>query len=148
MPRPPCCRRIALLPPYDLFKPAAVPAQELGIVAMGLDEYEALRLSDVEYLQHDEAAAQMGVSRQTFGRILDIAHGKVAAALVGGQALRIEGGPVCPPPHPGWRCQKFGLNGPISPGECPRHRRCPSPGCPPPKEISPTTAAGNTPPKE
>lgn len=104
---------------------------------MGLDEYEALRLADVEQLQHDQAAECMGVSRQTFGRILDIAHGKVARALVGGLGLRIEGGPVCPPPHPGWRCQKWGAKGPVSPGECPRRRQCPSPGCAAPGEVPP-----------
>ncbi len=34
----------------------------------------------------------MGVSRQTFGRIVESARGKVADALVNGKALRVEGG--------------------------------------------------------
>ena len=36
----------------------------------------------------------MNISRQTFGRILDAAHAKVADALVHGKALSIHGGPV------------------------------------------------------
>jgi predicted DNA-binding protein (UPF0251 family) len=34
----------------------------------------------------------MGVSRQTFGRIVEKARRKVAQALAGGKALRIERG--------------------------------------------------------
>jgi Zn finger protein HypA/HybF involved in hydrogenase expression len=34
----------------------------------------------------------MNVSRQTFGRIIDSAHKKVAEAVVHGKALKIEGG--------------------------------------------------------
>lgn len=40
------------------------------------------------------AATQMGISRQTFGRIVDAARKKVATALVEGIALRIEGGEI------------------------------------------------------
>lgn len=36
-----------------------------------------------------DAAARMGVSRQTFGNIIARAHQKVASALLGGKALRI-----------------------------------------------------------
>jgi len=34
----------------------------------------------------------MNVSRQTFGRIIESAHKKVAEALVQGKALKIQGG--------------------------------------------------------
>jgi hypothetical protein len=61
---------------------------------MTLDEYEALRLADLDGLHHEDAAAQMLVSRPTFSRILESAHRKQADALVHGKALRIEGGPV------------------------------------------------------
>jgi uncharacterized protein len=36
----------------------------------------------------------MGVSRQTFGRVIESARKKVAEALVRGKALKIEGGAV------------------------------------------------------
>lgn len=94
MPRPPCCRRIAAGPAVAVFKPAGIPTRELRQVAMTLDEYEALRLADLEGLYQADAAEAMGVSRPTFGRILESARRKVADALTHGSALLIEGGPV------------------------------------------------------
>jgi predicted DNA-binding protein (UPF0251 family) len=89
MARPPSPRKIAGRPVARLFKPGGVPS--VAQVGMALDEFEALRLADLEGLEHAHAARRMGVSRQTFGRILGIAHRKVAQALVLGHALRIEG---------------------------------------------------------
>jgi predicted DNA-binding protein (UPF0251 family) len=63
-------------------------------VALSVDELEALRLADLEGLYHDRAAASMGVSRATFGRIVETARRKVAEALVQGKALKIGGGVV------------------------------------------------------
>ncbi|MBI5580996.1 MAG: DUF134 domain-containing protein [Deltaproteobacteria bacterium] len=39
-----------------------------------------------------EAILKMGISRQTFGRIIESARHKVAEALVRAKALKIEGG--------------------------------------------------------
>ena len=61
---------------------------------MTLDEFEAMRLANLEGLYQEQAAEQMKVSRATFGRIVESAQRKVADALVHGKALRIEGGPV------------------------------------------------------
>jgi hypothetical protein len=36
----------------------------------------------------------MGVSRQTFGRIIESAHIKIADALINSKSLKIEGGKV------------------------------------------------------
>lgn len=94
MPRPRCCRRVQGEPVDTMFKPAGLRGQELEKVIMTLDEFEALRLSDLEGLYQEGAAARMGVSRATFGRILEAAHKKVALALIEGKALVIEGGPV------------------------------------------------------
>jgi predicted DNA-binding protein (UPF0251 family) len=55
-----------------------------------MDEFEAIRLADLERLYHEQAAEKMGISRQTFGRILEAARSKVAKALARGLALRIE----------------------------------------------------------
>jgi predicted DNA-binding protein (UPF0251 family)/predicted Fe-Mo cluster-binding NifX family protein len=92
MPRPVRSRRVAGSPPAVLFKPAGIPARELPEVILLLDEFEALRLADHEGLYQEAAALRMGVSRQTFGRIVEAAHAKVADALVNGKALRVEGG--------------------------------------------------------
>jgi predicted DNA-binding protein (UPF0251 family) len=96
MPRPPKCRRVAAGPPVTAFKPAGVPGQELETTVLGLDELEALRLADLEGLYHDPAAARMGISRATFGRLLDRARRKVAAALFEPRMLVFAGGPVIP----------------------------------------------------
>lgn len=77
-----------------LFKPQGIPARQLPEVYLSLEGYEALRLSDLEGLRQEEAAARMQVSRQTFGRLLAEARRAVAEALVKGHCLRIEGGRV------------------------------------------------------
>jgi predicted DNA-binding protein (UPF0251 family) len=41
-------------------------------------------------LYHEDAAKKMKISRQTFGRILQNAHKKVAESLIQGKALKIE----------------------------------------------------------
>ena len=92
MPRPCHCRRVSALPKNRCFKPNGIPLHELEEVVLSLDGLEALRLADHEDLNMDEAAARMGVSRHTFGRLLRRARRSVAQALVLGQALRIEGG--------------------------------------------------------
>jgi ArsR family transcriptional regulator len=61
-------------------------------VVLSVDEFEAIRLADLEGFYQELAAKKMSVSRQTFGRILESAHRKVAEALVRGKALKIEGG--------------------------------------------------------
>jgi len=77
-----------------MFKPAGIPTRLLEEVVMTLDEFEAIRLADLDGLYQEGAAAEMGVSRPTFSRITAEAHRKLADALVHGKALRIEGGPV------------------------------------------------------
>ena len=95
MPRPHSCRHVSGSPAACLFVPSGLPACELEEVVITLDQFEALRLADLEGLYQEQAAEQMGVSRPTFGRILESAHRTVADALAHGKALRIEGGVVC-----------------------------------------------------
>ncbi len=92
MPRPQKCRQVSNLPNVIFFKPAGIPMTRLEEVSLTVDEYEAMRWADTENLQHDAAALRMGISRPTFTRTLTRAHRKVAAALVYGKALRINGG--------------------------------------------------------
>jgi uncharacterized protein len=132
VPRRPCCRRVSGSPAASVFKPAGIPARELDEVVLALDEFEALRLADLEGLYQEQAAERMGVSRPTFGRILDAAHRKLADVLVHGRVLRIEGGPVaCAEPRA--CCRWHDGNGPDGrspggPGKVPgRCRRRPEP---------------------
>ncbi|MFZ4777482.1 MAG: DUF134 domain-containing protein [Terrimicrobiaceae bacterium] len=90
MPRPLCPRNISHSPPVTYFKPAGIPLRDLEEIVVAADELESLRLADCEDLYHVEAAKRMGISRQTFDRIIRRARGKVACALVKGLALRIE----------------------------------------------------------
>lgn len=94
MPRPCKFRRIGCEPTEVFFKPRAVPLSELEIVNLKLDELEAMRLVDIESLYHEDAAKRMGVSRQTFDRIIQNARAAVAQALVNGKAIHIEGGNI------------------------------------------------------
>lgn len=104
MPRNKKLRIIAHRPPVTVFKPAGVGARELMWITVRLDEYEALRLADLQGLDQEQVAQSLGVSRPTVSRILAAARRKVAQSLVHGQALAIEGGPVqfvAPPAGPG-----------------------------------------------
>jgi len=80
------------MPQSDYFKPRGIPLSMLEEVVLAVDEFEAVRLADLEGLYQERAAEKMNVSRQTFGRIIESAHKKVAEALVQGKALKIEGG--------------------------------------------------------
>ncbi|MCD6248679.1 MAG: DUF134 domain-containing protein [Hadesarchaea archaeon] len=61
-------------------------------VVLTVDEFESVRLKDLEGLSQEEGAKQMGISQPTFHRILVSARRKIADALVNGKAIRIEGG--------------------------------------------------------
>jgi uncharacterized protein len=92
--RPHKTRRICHRADVTYFKPQGIPMRDLQEVVLPLDCLEAIRLADVEGLYHQEASEQMGVSRATFGRILERGRALVAAALINGAALRIGGGAV------------------------------------------------------
>jgi predicted DNA-binding protein (UPF0251 family) len=89
MARPVKSRRICCVPAASYFKPVGIPMRELEEIVLGMDELEAMRLTDLGGLYQADAAAQMGVSRQTIGNILNSAHHKLADALLNGKALRI-----------------------------------------------------------
>jgi uncharacterized protein len=125
MSRPLCCRRIAHLPVASVFAPRGMPASPCDAVVLTLDELEALRLADLDGLYQEQAATQMAISRSTFGRIVEIAHRKVAEALVHGKALRIEGGVIAkgaaPPRCP--RCSGAWSSATDGKPACPRCAR-------------------------
>ena len=89
MARPVKSRRICCVPAASYFKPVGIPLRELEEIVLGMDELEAMRLTDLDGLYQADAAEQMGVSRQTIGNILNSAHHKLADALLNGKALRI-----------------------------------------------------------
>lgn len=88
--RPKKIRTVSESPVYERFGPSG--GRTNGEISMSVDEFEAIRLSDYEQMSQEEAAAQVGVSRHTFGRMLGNARRAVAEALVTGKTLRIAGG--------------------------------------------------------
>lgn len=99
MPRPVKCRRVCAMPRTKGFGP--LPRGACGKargLTLSVDEYEALRLIDLEGLTQGQCAAQMEVARTTVQAVYDAARRKVADALVNGRQLVIEGGSyrVCP----------------------------------------------------
>lgn len=90
MSRPKKERCIRCQPNALYFKPRGIPLIHLEEVNLSLDELEAIRLADYEGLYHEQAAEKMGISRPTFGRILNEARRKLAEVLVDGKALKIE----------------------------------------------------------
>ncbi len=92
MARPQKERLVACNPSISYFKPRGVPLRQMEEVRLTIDQMEALRLADLEGLSQVEAGRQMGVSRATFGRIVQSARKVVAEALVQGKAILMEGG--------------------------------------------------------
>jgi len=60
-------------------------------VILGIDELEALRWSDLQNLSQKESAKMMGVSQQTFSRILNKARKILADAIINGKIIKIHG---------------------------------------------------------
>ena len=90
MPRPQRCRRICQRPPIDTFYPEN--SQDETPIRLTLDEYEVIRLVDLEQQTHEQCAFQMDISRSTVQEIYESARRKLAACLVYGRTLMISGG--------------------------------------------------------
>jgi predicted DNA-binding protein (UPF0251 family) len=124
MPRPLKPRWVDFEPPRTGFVPKVMPFGSAVQVLLTLDELESLRLADMIGLSHEEAAAEMKVSRATFGRIVERARKKTADALVNAKCIGFEGGEVRfhPPRGPGRRGGPKGAGGHHGHGRSPRHR--------------------------
>ena len=90
MARPTKCRKICVEPDYDRFHPDGITTGEQ--VNMTVDEYDAIRLIDLEKQTHEQCAEQMGISRTTVTEIYETARYKLADCVVNGKTLYISGG--------------------------------------------------------
>lgn len=90
MPRPQRCRRICRKPMVTGFSPDEVTEQEAVVLA--LDEFEVIRLVDLEKQTHEQCARQMEISRSTVTEIYESAREKIADSIVNGRRLIINGG--------------------------------------------------------
>jgi predicted DNA-binding protein (UPF0251 family) len=104
MVRPVKQRMVRQKPKSDYFKPRGIPLRELEENILTIDETEAIRLADLNGMSHEKAGEKMGVSRQTFGRIVALARNKIADAIINAKAINIEGGNF--ELHPGFQGKK------------------------------------------
>ncbi|GAB6152275.1 DUF134 domain-containing protein [Desulfosporosinus burensis] len=101
------------MPESNRFGPLNALINQEHFVIMTIDEYETIRLIDLEGFTQEESADQMKIARTTVQRIYNDARKKLAESLVHGKVLRIEGGDykLCD-----------GLEKSCGCGGCPRHR--------------------------
>lgn len=105
MARPSRCRRICAEPDYDRFVPDGSVCSGRNVLT--LDEYEVIRLVDLEKFTHEQCAGQMDISRTTVTEIYESAREKIADSIVNGREIVIAGGNyrLCDGPASG-RCRK------------------------------------------
>ena len=88
---PKCRKRIVCKEPdTKVFVPQKNNNSEF--LTMTVDEYESIRLIDLEGFNQEECAHKLGVARTTAQLIYNNARRKLAMVLVGGMGLQIEGG--------------------------------------------------------
>lgn len=92
MPRPRKWRKVCCLPHAKRFGPLDICPNPDTLVQLTVDEYETIRLIDLEGMNQEACASHMNVARTTVQGIYNEARRKVALCLVEGRVLCIEGG--------------------------------------------------------
>jgi predicted DNA-binding protein (UPF0251 family) len=92
MSRPRKRKRVCSLPKNNRFGPIGGSVDGRETVIMTIEEYETIRIIDLEGKQQQECAEQMGVARTTVQGIYDTARKKLADSLVNGKPIFINGG--------------------------------------------------------
>jgi len=92
MPRPKKGRRVCCMPKVDYFGPVSTLKDDREDIIMSVDEYETIRLIDLEGFNQEECASRMNIARTTVQGIYNVARKKLAEALINGRRLKIEGG--------------------------------------------------------
>lgn len=108
MPRPTKCRKVCCMPERNSFGPLNIMNINPEIILMTVDEYETIRLIDLEEMTQEECAEKMDVARTTIQRIYNEARKKLAKSLVEGKILKIQGGDykLCDKGELLFRCKK------------------------------------------
>lgn len=128
MPRPCKKRRICAQPRNMGLIPLQNNAPDQP-VTMTVDEFEAIRLIDLEGLNQEACAERMDIARTTAQAIYNRARKKLASCLVEGKTLQVQGGNVMLCDRCGKGCR----------GRCPRGCAKEQPACPracPKEELS------------
>lgn len=92
MPRPIKWRNVCGLPENEKFGPIDKSDSERKFINMTVDEYETIRLIDLEGFTQVQCADQMNIARTTVQGIYTSARKKLAESLVNGSILTIKGG--------------------------------------------------------
>ena len=92
MARPRKRRRVCGMPKYITFGPINRLDENNEVITLTVDEYEVIRLIDLEGFEQEQCAEKMGVARSTVQRMYVAAKQKLADCLVNGKVLKIEGG--------------------------------------------------------
>lgn len=92
MPRAKKYRKVCCVPESTLFGTLDDGNEKKKIILISVEEYEAIRLIDLEGMTQEECAEFMNVARTTVQRIYNAARKKIAEYLVMGYLLKIEGG--------------------------------------------------------
>ncbi|MDF2522024.1 MAG: putative DNA-binding protein, partial [Clostridia bacterium] len=82
MPRPRKWRKVCCLPENNQFGPLNAVVNQEHFITMTIDEYETIRLIDLEGFTQEECAKQMNVARTTVQGIYNDARKKLAESLV------------------------------------------------------------------
>lgn len=94
MARPQKLRKVCSMPCSKHFGPLGKRADFCEIVTISVDEYETIRLIDLEGMTQEACAEKMKVARTTVQAMYIAARKKLAELLVNGKMLHIEGGHV------------------------------------------------------
>lgn len=118
MARPRKWKTVCEMPSVSEFVQTGMSGEQGPEVTITVEEYEVIRLLDQENLTQEECAAQMEVSRPTVQLLYNSARKKLAAFLINGGRLKIQGGVfrLCQRPYGGCR------RGDGRPGCCGRKR--------------------------
>ncbi|NBI07997.1 DUF134 domain-containing protein [Senegalia massiliensis] len=92
MPRPKKRRRVCSLPENKRFGPMGIGRIVKEVIIMSVDEYETIRLIDLNNFTQKECSEQMDIARTTVQGIYDKARKKLADSLINGKVIVIEGG--------------------------------------------------------
>ena len=92
MSRPKKYRKVCSLPVHQAFGPCNRETERTA--NMTIDEYETIRLIDLEGFTQEQCAEKMEVARTTVQAIYHHARKKLALCLVEGYTLKIDGGDV------------------------------------------------------
>ena len=92
MARPCKQRRICAMPICERFGPQDDIAADRPSIQMTIDEFESIRLIDLEGMTQEQCAEQMNIARTTAQTVYNSARLKLAQCLVNTKQLHIQGG--------------------------------------------------------